>query len=273
MLNSIVVPLDGSDFANRALPVADAVAHIGDVPLRILGVARADDEYASVYDHVHDAARLITSLPEPKVDIVIDPDPTTVMLNAANEPGVLLCFASHDRPRFEATLMHSVGSKYMMRATQPYVVVGEGFAPSDHARDVVVAVDGVTAPEPLLSAGASWAALLKARLRIVTVYEPVLADLRRPGHYTRMHGPPVDPDEYLNGLRVEVGKYDVARVTTDSIPDAISPAAGLHTYLTAQPAELVVVGGGKRGKHPIGGTVRNLVSTASAPLLVVNNRA
>jgi nucleotide-binding universal stress UspA family protein len=271
MLSAIVVPLDGSDFANRALPVADELAQIGDVPLRILGVARAENEYEWVHDHVNEAARLITSLPEPKVEIVIDPDPTSLLLDTANEPGVLLCFASHDRPRLEATLMRSVGSTYMMRATQPYVVVGEGFAPSERAHDVVVAVDGVSSPEALLSAGASWATLLHARLRIVTVYEPVLADLRRPDHYTRMHGPPVDPERYLNGLRVEVAKYGVEDVTTDAIADAISPAAGLHTYLGAQPAELVVVGGRKRGKHPLGGTIRNMLLTASAPLLVVNN--
>ena len=39
MLRTIVVPLDGSDFANRALSVAHAIAQVGHVPLRIVGVA------------------------------------------------------------------------------------------------------------------------------------------------------------------------------------------------------------------------------------------
>jgi nucleotide-binding universal stress UspA family protein len=46
----------------------------------------------------------------------------------------------------------------------------------------VVAVDGVEALEPLLAAAAAWSRQLLAPLRVVTVYEPVPADIRRPRH-------------------------------------------------------------------------------------------
>ena len=113
MLRTIVVPLDGSDFANRALPVANSIAEFGHVPMRIVGVPRADDQLESTLDQVRAAARSVANGSEPKVDIIVDPDPATVMLEVADEPGTLLCFASHDRSRLGAKVMHSVGSELM----------------------------------------------------------------------------------------------------------------------------------------------------------------
>jgi nucleotide-binding universal stress UspA family protein len=269
-LQTIVVPLDGSDFSSRALPVANSIAQVGHVPLRIVGVARADDELAWIFDHVHGAARSVTNGSAPKVDIVIDPDPATVMLGLADEPGSLLCFASHDRSRVAAKVMRSVGTELMARATRPFVVVGEGVARNDRARDVVVAVDGRSDPEPLLAAAVPLAARLQCRLRIVTVFEPVPADLRRPAHYTRHHGPAGDPESYLEALRDDVARYGAPNVSTAAIPDPISPAAGLHAYLGAHPALLLVVGGRRRETHPIRGTTRALLPSVNAPMLVIN---
>ena len=222
---------------------------------------------------MHAAARSVTSESAPKVDIIVDPDPVTVMLGIADEPGNVLCFASHDRSRFAATVMHSVGSELMARATWPFVVVGEGVAENDRAGDVVVAVDGRGDPEPLLAAGVPWAARLQSQLRIVTVYEPVLPDLRRPAHYTRHHGPAGDPEKYLEGLGDDVARYGAAHVSTAAIPDPISPAAGLQSYLLEHPARLLVIGCRKRDTHPIGGTTRTLLSSVSAPMLVINGPA
>jgi nucleotide-binding universal stress UspA family protein len=270
MRRTLVVPLDGSDFALRALPVAQSIADPDHVPLHIVGVARADDELAWMFDHVHDAAKHATNGAVPTVDVIVDPDPATVLLRMADEPGTTLCFAGHDHPRLAAWLMHSVGSSIMARATRPYVVVGEAAAGNEWAHDVVVAIDGVDDPEPLLAAGANWAARLRTQLRIVTVFEPVLADLRRPSHFTRHHGPAGDPDAYLDGIRQEVGRFGVTNVSVAAIADPISPAAGLHTHLVGRPAQLVVLGGRNRGAHPVGGTVRTLLDAVSAPLLVVN---
>jgi hypothetical protein len=283
MLRTIVVPLDGSDFANRALPVASSIVELGHVLMRIVGVARADDELAWVYDHVHAAARSVkdssvtngsvTNGSAPEIDIIVNPDPVTLMLGVADEPGNLLCFASHDRSRLAAEVTHSVGSELMDRATWPFIVVGEEAARNDTARDVVVAVDGRDDPEPLLAAAAPWAARLQSRLNIVTVYEPVPADLRHPEHHTRHHGPAGDPDTYLEDLCLDIARRGVANVSTAAISDPISPAAGLKSYLGAHPARLLVVGGRKRDTHPIGGTVRSLLSSVSAPMLVINGSA
>ena len=100
----------------------------------------------------------------------------------ADLEGTTLCLASHDRIPPGAKLTHSVGSTLIERAEYPLVVVGAN-ASTELGSDVVVALDGVDNAEPLLAVAAAWALSLESRLRIVTVYEPVLPDLRRPGAF------------------------------------------------------------------------------------------
>ena len=127
---------------------------------------------------------------------------------------------AHDHAKLMATLLHSVGSHIIEHATHPFVVVGPNMDVSKLASDVVVALDGVADPDPLLSTASAWAARLGTALRIVTVYEPVLADLRNPEHFTRSHGPPNDPDVYLDSVRERVDPAEIEgrRIRCDRRP-------------------------------------------------------
>jgi nucleotide-binding universal stress UspA family protein len=118
----------------------------------------------------------------------------------------------------------------------------------------------------------SWARQLGAPLRIVTVFEPAPEDLGRPGHFTRHHGPPVDPDVYLGAIeRGVVDGHGLASVSTASIPDPVGVSDGIVDQLASRPAGLLVVGGG-RHKGLRAGTVRELLRTVSVPLVVVNRQ-
>ena len=112
----------------------------------------------------------------------------------------MLCLATHDQPDPAATVLHAVGSLVLERSERPVVVVGPRASAEVLGSDVV-AVDGVTDPERLLGVAAAWATQLGSGLRIVTVYEPVLFYLDRPGHYTRHDGPAGDPDDYVKSVR------------------------------------------------------------------------
>jgi nucleotide-binding universal stress UspA family protein len=173
MFETLVVPLDGSDFAAKALPAAVAIARAGNAGLRLVGIARSDAELARVERHVNGTARQVATTKDPEVDVIIDPDPTGALLELAN----VLCFASHDHRSIATRLIHSVGSALVARAACPIVVVGEYAAQAAWATDVVVAVDGVGDPQPLLGTAISWARELGAPLRIVTVFEPAPEDL------------------------------------------------------------------------------------------------
>jgi nucleotide-binding universal stress UspA family protein len=270
MFTTVVVPLDGSDFAARAIPVAVALAEASGAGLRFVGVARNDGELAWVHRHVHGAVgRMATSAID--VDVILDPDPTDVLLERAADGRSVLCFASHDRGRVAARLLHSVGSALMVRSRQPLVVVGAGAVPDARATDVVVALDGVGDPQPLLAAATAWARQMRAPLRLVTVYEQAPADLAEPSHFTRHHGPPIDPDQYLRAIEGGIARDGLESVSTVSIPDPVRVTDGIVRHLASQPARLLVVGGGRHDlAHIAGGEVRDLLRAAPVPLLVVN---
>ena len=260
MFETLIVPLDGSDFAAKALPAAVAIARMGHAGLRLVGIARDDDELAPVQRHVNRTAREVAATKGPEVDVIVDPDPTGALLELAADCTNVLCFASHDHRTVAARLIHSVGSALVARAPCPIVVVGEHAAQAAWATDVVVAVDGVGDPQPLLATVMSWARQLGAPLRIVTVFEPAPEDLGRPGHFTRHHGPPVDPDVYLGAIERGIEGHGLASVSTASIPDPVGVTDGIVDHIASRPAGLLVVGGG-RHMGLRAGTVRD----SSAP--------
>ena len=271
MFETLIVPLDGSDFAAKALPAAVAIARMGHAGLRLVGIARDDDELARVQRHLNGTARQVAATKDPEIDVIVDPDPTGALLELAADCTSVLCFASHDHGTVAARLIHSVGSALVARAPCPIVVVGEHAAEAARATDVVVAVDGVGDPQPLLAIAMSWARQLRAPLRIVTVFEPAPEDLGRPGHFTRHHGPPVDPDVYLGAIERGIDGHDLASASTATIPDPVGVTDGIVDHLASRPAGLLVVGGG-RHKGLRAGTVRELLRTVSVPLVVVNRR-
>jgi nucleotide-binding universal stress UspA family protein len=269
MLRNLVIPLDGSEFAARALPVGIELASAANAAVRVIGIAPTDAELAVTYDRVHDDAKR-AGLDPNDVEIRVDPEPVIVFLKLANIEGTALCLASHDRVPPVAKLMHSVGSALIERAQHPLLVVGANASRESLGSDVVVALDGVDNAEPLLAVATAWALALKSRLRIVTVYEPVPSDLRRPAHFSRDHGPPGDPDVYLSSMRERVSDVGLAGVDIAAIPDAVSIAVGLEHHLANAPARLLVLGGGHRGVSLSRGVARNVLETATCPLLIVN---
>ena len=270
MFDTIVIPLDGSPFAADALPIAAALARDTGAGLRVVGIARSDAELALMHDHVHNDARR-AGIDAEDVDVVVDPDPVGVLLGVAGEEGNVLCLASHDRPKPIAALLHAVGSQLLERAVRPLLVVGSNPSTTAPDTDVVVAVDGTGNAEPLLTVAATWALQLHRRLRIVTVYEPVLADLRRPEHFDRRHGPPGDPDLYLAAMRDRISDVRLDGVETVAVADPISAGSGLEQHLADHPARLLVVGGGHRHHPHLGtGVAHHLLATATLPLLIVN---
>jgi nucleotide-binding universal stress UspA family protein len=269
MLRNLVIPLDGSEFATCALPVGIELASAANADAHAIGIAPTDAQLAWTHDHVYDDAKR-AGLDFHDVEVRVDPEPVSLLLEIADLEGTTLCLASHDRVPPAANFMHSVGSALIQRARHPLVVVGPHASTDGPGRDVVVALDGIGNAQPLLAVAAAWALSLRSRLRIVTVYEPVPADLRQPAHFTRDHGPPGDPDIYVTAIRERVADIGLSGVDTVTIPDPVSVAAGLEHHLANTPARLLVLGGGHRGVTLSRGVARNLLHNATTPLLIVN---
>lgn len=270
MLDTIVIALDGSKFAARAVPVGTTLARRGGAKVRAIAIARNDAELAWAYKHVFEETNL-EGLDRADIDFLIDPDPAKILLEKTAAEGTVLCLATHDRPKPVTALMHAVGSQVLERASHPVIAVGSNASVTSPGDDVVVALDGLDNAEPLLAVAAAAALQFHSRLRIVTVYEPVLSDVRRPEHYTRVHGPPGDPDVYLSAMEQRVSDLGLQGVDTVAIGDPIGPAPGLEQHLADRPALLLVLGGGDVHRpHLHGGVARLVLANATLPVLVVN---
>jgi nucleotide-binding universal stress UspA family protein len=264
MFRHLVVAVDGSEFAAHALPVGVQLAAAAGVSVHVLGVAHTDAEHAWTYDHVvSDAQRAGVDVAD--VEVRVDPDPTALLVAIAADERNVLCLASHLRPKPIDMLMHSVGSRVIEQAPRPVVAVGPKASTAWVGSDVVVALDGVSDAQPLLDAGTAWARQLGVVLRLVTVYEPVLAEVDDPNVFVRLWGTSYDPDVYLEAMKERVDDARLAGVTAVAIPDMSGPAAGLKQHLAALPARLVVLGADRAPSR----VVRDLLETAPSPLLIV----
>jgi nucleotide-binding universal stress UspA family protein len=269
MLKTILIALDGSDFAARAVPVAADLAHRAGAGTRALAIAKNRAELAWLHDHVSAATERYRL--DASIEFLVNPDPATLLLERTLDDGTALCLATHDRLKPVAALIHSVGAAVIDHATRPVVAVGPRASVSSFGQDVVVALDGVDDAGPLLAVAAAWAIQLQTRLRIVTVYEPVLPDVRQSQHYTRRHGPPSDPDVYLGTMAERARDLGLVDVETVAVADPVGVTPGIEAHLAERAALLLVLGGGRRHRlhgHP--GVVHGVLASITSPVLVVN---
>jgi nucleotide-binding universal stress UspA family protein len=266
---NVVLPLDGSEFAARAIPAAATVARSARTGITLVGVATNDSEASSLSQHLHDAKMLLSAGTDVTEELIVDADPVAQLLKIADDPRRVLFLASHDRMPPSAAILRSVGSRVLARARRPLFVVGRGAAEQTGGRDVVVALDGRHDPEPLLGVAVAWASRFDAPLRLVTVYEPVPADLRDPERYTRGRGPVTDPDLYLERMRAIVEERAPRGVEVASIPDPVSVAAGLSDHLAQRPALILIAGAQHHHSVFAPGVIRVLLRTLAVPVLLV----
>jgi nucleotide-binding universal stress UspA family protein len=250
-VSHIVVPLDGSPFAERALPVAAWVAGALGADMHLVEVVppREGEEACE------GAIRYLDSVSRRHRatgwDVVQDADVGQALSETvAGSPGRLACLATHGRDR-SAAVLGSVAASLLARSDRPAVLVGpEGRTVTAEDAPVVVAVDGTGRDEALVPVALGWAARLGRRLEIVTVA--------------------ADPEGYVESLTARTGRAGVT-VASRVIYDPVSVRNGLVPLLDRTVA-LVVLGFGRRGSVPrlvLGSHAARVVHDAPVPALVV----
>jgi nucleotide-binding universal stress UspA family protein len=262
----ILVPLDGSRFSERALPVAIWLAERLDADIHLfsavatVGELVARDEQLAEYQ-----------IPGPSVEreVVVDLDPAGAIHEALRRLGdAVACMASHGRGR-SAALIGSVATDVVARGRDPLIVVGPMIDERFPGSNVLVCVDETPGSAALLPIGQRWAALLREPLIVVTVAEPVPPAIHS-GPVRRLFGPDGDVDAYLEAL-VRPIRREGGDVKTLALYDPISPAEGMRTYLRDHPAALVVVGSHARkgiSRLVFGSTSASIVYGNPSPVLV-----
>lgn len=234
---SLIVPLDGSRFARRALPVAIHVARMLHADIHLLSVV-------ATASYVERRQAELAEIPFPPgcrvhrtVLVGLAPADAIHETRRRLQPG-LVCMASHGRGR-SAALAGSVALDVVARGCDPVIVVGPAFDGRVAGHRLVACVDSSPASGAFVAAALGWARLLGLHLTVVTVAELVPEPLRKVP-VRRRFGPDGDVDAYLSGIMGSF-RHDGHDVDAGAVFEPISVSEGVRRYLRIRPASLVAV--------------------------------
>jgi nucleotide-binding universal stress UspA family protein len=271
-VDTIVVPLDGSRFAQHALPIAARLARRLDAAVHLLS---AVPERAELASRLEQLANLELRDVRVAHSVVVDPDPAdAIEATLERFDGGIGCMASHGRNR-SAALIGSVTNEVIRRRRDPIVVVGPFVdrLPAGDAEDretgVVACVDDTPAADAILPVALWWAELLRERPVVLTVAEPVPPPLDDQAPHRRF-GPDGDPEAYLEHL-VSQAPVDSREIETRVVYDPVSPAAGIRDHVRDHPASLLVLGSRARtgvARLALGSVAAEVVHGSVSPVLL-----
>ncbi|MCU1462136.1 MAG: hypothetical protein JWO37_2211 [Acidimicrobiales bacterium] len=267
VVRHIVVPHDGSTFAEEAVPVAARLARRLDADVHLLSAVATVDEVVERERRL--AALDVPGRPVERV-VVVDRDPAGVIHETVRRlQDAVACMASHGRGR-TAALVGSVATEVVARGHDPLVLVGPLVDDQRAGKRVIACVDDTPASATLLPVARRWAELLDERLCVLTVAEPVPESVHG-GPEHRRFGPQGDVQAFLDA-QVAPLRGEGEDVETQVVWDPISPAAGLAVFLRDDPAFLLVIASHARtglARAVFGSVAAAIVRTSPSPVLVV----
>lgn len=168
----VVVPLDGSLEAERALATALELVRRTGVPLRLISRV-LDGEAEARSGYLAGLADRHAAVTDVETEIVRRDAIPDAILEAVG-PGTLVCMSSHGRSGLSRAVMGSVAEALLRSMAQPALVVGPQVAERAATLDgrIVACIDGSEASLRTLGPARRWSAALGLPLWLVEVGEP-----------------------------------------------------------------------------------------------------
>lgn len=255
---SVLVPLDGSDTAERALAPGRRLATQLGAALHVVVSAVPRDElwwYENYLDKLR-AGGLTAHMADQY-------DPAAAIVATARQlQPCLVCLATHGRSR-SASVVGSTFASVVARdhaalvAVGPRVTTDDGVAASGH---LAVCLDGNALAEQVVPLAAAWARRLGWRVSLVTAADPVLVP--RQGDQ--------DPDAYLRDVAARPELNGLA-VDTRVLWGFAYAHVLIGQYLDAVPTDLVVATTRARAglaRAVLGSEAARIVHRSPVPVLV-----
>ncbi len=233
---SIMVPLDGSSYAERAIgPAMDLAASLGikvGIAQVVIDDRFANEAYLTGLAHTHRLGWW---------QVVVNPDVVHGLDNLAAERSSMLCMSTHGHGR-SAAILGSTAEELSLRSAFPVVLIGRSVELNlrQQFQRFVVPLDGTSESETAFSSVLPWARHFGLPIELVTVVEPVPTPLRNDHPLSPRFGPEGNPAAYLEDVLVRI-PTEGAVVGTHVQFDPISPASGISDMLRNSPDALVVV--------------------------------
>jgi nucleotide-binding universal stress UspA family protein len=306
MYRSILVPLDGSEFGEQALPLALSIARRAGASLRLVHVAiplvtnyaeafvMPDDLEARVRarqaDYLNEtASRLLVSSLVPVTTALLDGDVVTAIRDHAAAAGVdLVVMTTHGRGPLGRFWLGSVADELVRRLPIPLLLVRPSDRPPEPGhepvlRHLLIPLDGSPLAEQIIEPAVALGTLMDADYTLLRVLEPMLPvgyplEGGTIGEATRKLLDQVqtaheelrrEARRYLAGIAEDLqerGLHAQVRVTT-----ADQPAAAILDAATPPACDLVAVEThGRRGltRVLLGSVADKLIRGAPVPVLV-----
>jgi nucleotide-binding universal stress UspA family protein len=264
---SVVVPLDGSQNSEYAIPAALQLARQDGAPLAFVHVPPEEGGSLDEAGFGAYAAKLLESIGERDVAhsaTLAAGNPAQAVLDfAAGARAIVL--ASHGRGGLKAAFIGSVADKIVRNADIPVLVVPVGGVAKPGSAAVVVGLDGSEMAERALPAAREFAKASGAEVILVRAFSiPPPAGMEFAAYPVDVLTPLEEScKEYLNG---------VARAGEKVLAVMSGSAEALQQAAEQSDAGLIVVASHGKGfvsRLALGSTTDRLMHNSDRPLLVV----
>lgn len=255
---TIVVPLDGSDLAERAIPVAIELASHLDAGLVFARTTYGDRRYALSYlDHL---AKLSGRSDVERIVLAGDAAPSAIAQIVETRPGSMICMTTHGRGRLLWALAGSVTEDIINESSEPLMLLGPHAeaAWSHPARRMVICADGTAMDRATTELACAWAKALDLEVHIVCVFHPL--DLEAD-----------HPEKVFDPLE-EIAKAAGLRVRAHQLFRSSFVSGALVDFAKEEKATLLVMGAHHHSalaRLALGSTTMATVNMASCPVLVM----
>ncbi len=268
-MTTIVVPLDGSVFAERAIrPAVSMAARLDQA--RVLLLHCAIDDVENAQRQLDDRASLFTEAVDVEVRIVDSDDPAAVILaTAVAQPDGLICMATHGRGGLRAALLGSVAAAVVRESTQPIVLIGPNcrtvLLPDERGR-LLACSDGSAASDSIIPTAITWCDRLKLEPWLVEVVGP--DENPEPAHVPHPNREVEAAQTRLDVLATRLGT-STAPAGTKVLNGA--PSSSITWFAEQLPAGLIAMTSTSRSglaRLTMGSVATEVVRHAPCPVLV-----
>ena len=153
----VIVPLDGSELAERAIAPAMSLVQRDGSSITLVDVV-TDDDLHEQKRYLHEVAyRLGRAVGD--IRVIVAEDAALGILRVVQErPDVLVCMGAHGRGGLGQVLLGSVANDVLRATTRPVLLVGRGCRPGELSFEkLLVSVDSSVLSEAILPEAAAWA--------------------------------------------------------------------------------------------------------------------
>jgi len=258
--HTVIVPLDGSDVAQRALPVADALAaaHRATVVL-VTTPATLEEDRLVPPSWLVDAGRKLqaSDVRTEIVDTKWAVEGIRSVVDDAEDP--IVCMATHGRGRVGAAILGSVAQDVVRTVDAPVVLVGPHTDVERHPGDgpLLVCHDGAPASSAVVEAACAWMRAFGTGALLLHVSHPLDAEA--------VH----DPTTVIDDAAAQLARCgDVAVETVrDSYPVGVILDVARDRHAPA--IAMSTLGRGGLSRMTLGSVAASVVHAAPCPVLVV----